>query len=328
MNFNTTNPLIALLAGMASFLSPCVFPLIPSYLSFVSGVSFDELKDKEVKKRLGIFFQTLFFVAGFSIIFILLGVLSTGIGSFLSRNSLLVNIVSGAVIILFGLHFIFDFIKILNFEKRFSVEKLPSGKIGALLLGLAFGAGWTPCIGPFLGSILFLASASGKMVEGVFLLFCYSLGLGIPFLLAGLFFSVFFKYFQKIKPHLKTIRIIGGIFLVIVGVLILLGRFSEINSWFFRIANTLESMRQKDPGSVRLLFGSLFGAPALLILVFYILRIIKVLRGKTGERENLKLVYPVRLVFLAVFAVLAALALSGTVDFATLIYGWQSYQGI
>ncbi|MBN1411213.1 MAG: sulfite exporter TauE/SafE family protein [Spirochaetales bacterium] len=320
----TPNPVIAFFAGLASFLSPCIFPLIPSYLSFVSGVSFDELKAEDLKKRFNIFIQTLLFVAGFTVVFMLFGVLTSGIGAILPRNSIVVNVISGAIIIVFGLHFIFDFLKFLNIEKKFSTKKMPTGKIGAFLLGIAFGAGWTPCTGPFLGSIITLASISGEVAEGFFLLACYSLGLGIPFLLAGLFFSIFFKYMQRIKPHLKKIKIAGGIFLVLIGVLILVDRLNIINEFIFQFSNTLQSINLRDPWINRLIFGVFFGIFAVLILAFYIIRILK--SGKTEEGTYIigSLIRPVRMAFLLFFLVLSILSFTGVLDFASLIYSWAN----
>ncbi len=179
--------LAALSAGLLSFLSPCVLPLVPSYLAFITGVSIEELSSQEnvrqVRKK--VILSALFFVFGFSIIFIALGASATFIGKFLSQNIRWVEIIGGLFIILMGLHFAGILrLRFLDRERAVHLEKKPLGLLGTLVVGLAFGAGWTPCVGPILGSILMLAATTQSVVKGVVLLAFYSAGLGLPFLVA------------------------------------------------------------------------------------------------------------------------------------------------
>ena len=208
---------LAFAAGVLSFLSPCVLPLIPSYLSLVAGTSFEELADSRVPRSRA-FVNTLFFVVGFSAVFIVFGAFFTTAFGLLSGIGKYINIGAGLIIILLGINFIFDFWKALSTEKRFQFKGKPTGKGGSLLFGAAFGAGWSPCIGPILGSILLMAGTTGKLTDGLVLLSAYSLGLGIPFLLAGAFFSAAVKQLVKLRPYMKTIKTVSGAFLIFIGV--------------------------------------------------------------------------------------------------------------
>ena len=225
--------LVALSAGLLSFLSPCVLPLIPSYIAFITGVSIEELSQKDnlrqVRKK--VILSSLFFILGFSIIFITLGASVTFIGKFLSKNIRWVEIIGGIFIILMGLHFAGIFrIRFLDRERAIHLQKKPFGLLGTLLVGMAFGAGWTPCVGPILGSILTLAATTQSMAKGIILLAVYSAGLGIPFLLAGLIIHKFFEYFKSIRKYFKAIEIGGGILLIIVGAALLAGYFSRLTA--------------------------------------------------------------------------------------------------
>ena len=223
---------IAFLGGLISFVSPCVLPLIPGYLSFISGVSIEEMKDKDEKskvlKRISV--NSIFFILGFSLVFILLGASSTFLGNFLSANKYtLFNRIAGAIVILFGLHLIGVFkISFLNYEKRVHVQKKSLGVLGSFLVGFAFAFGWTPCVGPILAPILGIAATKESLSQGILLLAFYSLGLGIPFFLAGIGFNTFLRVFHKIKRYFNIIEIVSGIFLVIVGVLIFFNSFSSL----------------------------------------------------------------------------------------------------
>ena len=198
--------LMAFGAGLLSFLSPCVLPLIPGYLSFISGRSSQEIHSGEAKA--GIFFRTLFFVAGFSTVFIGLGLLFSGGGMlFAGRATRIITSVAGGIIVLFGLNMIFDIIKVLNREVRAHVSTKPAGAAGSFVVGMAFGAGWTPCIGPILASILLVASRSGRAPEAAILLGSYSAGLAAPFLLAGLFFERMSPIMNWFKKRGKEVRI-------------------------------------------------------------------------------------------------------------------------
>ncbi|MBI5375436.1 MAG: cytochrome c biogenesis protein CcdA [Candidatus Schekmanbacteria bacterium] len=224
---NTT----AFVAGILSFVSPCVLPLVPAYISFVSGMIAGN--GDEPEKRRGTtwitFINSLAFVAGFSIVFVILGASATFLGSFLGSKVTLVSQIAGAIIVIFGLHTMGVFrIKALDIEKRFNIGKKRVGVLGSLLVGFAFAFGWTPCIGPVLGAILALASAQDSVKEGMVLLSFYSAGLGIPFLLTSLGINQFFRFFGKVKKHFRTIEIVAGVFLVVVGLLIMTNNFQKL----------------------------------------------------------------------------------------------------
>jgi len=225
---------IALSAGFISFLSPCILPLIPSYMAFITGISLEELSHEKNLKRVRkiVIINSLLFILGFSIIFIALGASATFIGKFLSRNIRWFEIVGGCVVILLGLHFIGIFrLKFLNREKKIHLKDKPLGFIGTVLVGMAFGAGWTPCVGPILGAILTMAATTQNIFKGMVLLAFYSVGLGLPFLISGLIIHKFFEYFKAVRKYFKVITAVGGILLVILGVLLITGYFSSISSY-------------------------------------------------------------------------------------------------
>lgn len=225
---------IALSAGFISFLSPCILPLIPSYMAFITGISLEELSHEKNLKRVRkiVIINSLLFILGFSIIFITLGASATFIGKFLSRNIRWFEIVGGCVVILLGLHFIGIFrLKFLNREKKIHLKDKPLGFIGTVLVGMAFGAGWTPCVGPILGAILTMAATTQNIFKGMVLLAFYSVGLGLPFLISGLIIHKFFEYFKAVRKYFKVITAVGGILLVILGVLLITGYFSSISSY-------------------------------------------------------------------------------------------------
>lgn len=225
---------IALSAGFISFLSPCILPLIPSYMAFITGISLEELSHEKNLKRVRkiVIINSLLFILGFSIIFITLGASATFIGKFLSRNIRWFEIVGGCVVILLGLHFVGIFrLKFLNREKKIHLKDKPLGFIGTVLVGMAFGAGWTPCVGPILGAILTMAATTQNIFKGMVLLAFYSVGLGLPFLISGLIIHKFFEYFKAVRKHFKVITAVGGILLIILGVLLITGYFSSISSY-------------------------------------------------------------------------------------------------
>lgn len=225
--------LAALTAGFISFISPCVLPVVPAYLSFVSGLSIDEMKgasaDRTLKARMLI--NCLAFIAGFSTVFIALGASATVIGDFLNRNMQLLARIGGVVIVIFGLHTLGLFkIPFLNYEKRFHQQTKTSGPLGSFVVGLAFAFGWTPCIGPILGAILGIASQADRVGEGIMLLAAYSLGLGVPFLLAGLSVERFFAVSSGVKRRFALIEKISGGFLIVVGVMIFFNLFGWLST--------------------------------------------------------------------------------------------------
>lgn len=222
----------AFVAGVVSFLSPCVLPLVPGYLSFISGVSLDELKSEERKADLSrvILLNTAAFVVGFSLIFISLGASASYLGGLLQSNQIWLRRVAGAIVVVFGLHLVgLVKIKWLYREKRFQGPDVARGPGGALLLGLAFGAGWTPCIGPILAGILALAATQETMWQGVVLLAVYSAGLGIPFLLTGWVTRYAIQALDRVKRFLWVVEVTGGVLLIAVGLMIFTNNF-----WLFQ----------------------------------------------------------------------------------------------
>jgi len=227
--------LVAFTAGLISFLSPCVLPLIPSYMAFITGISLEELSVHENQKkiRLTVVWNSLLFIGGFSSIFIAMGASATFLGTFLQENIRWFEIIGGSVVIILGLHFAGLFkLKFLERERKFHLKNKPLGFLGTFVVGMAFGAGWTPCVGPILGSILTLAATTQDVVKGIVLLVFYSLGLGIPFFLAGILLHKFFEYFKTIRKHFRIITAVGGILLIIVGVLLITGYFTAMFSYF------------------------------------------------------------------------------------------------
>ncbi|MDO8281947.1 MAG: cytochrome c biogenesis protein CcdA [Thermodesulfovibrionia bacterium] len=219
----------AFLGGILSFLSPCVLPLIPSYVSYITGISFEDFKagDKAHAKhiRLVTLINSSAFILGFSTVFVLLGVSSSFLGKYLAYYYDQIRIVGGTVIIFFGLY-VMGVIKLnfLSAEHRVHLKHKPRGYLGSVIVGLTFGAGWTPCIGPILGSILLVAGTSGSVMYGFKLLVVYSLGLAIPFLATSLAMSYFISHFSAIQKYMRVIMILSGLLLISFGILLLSDR--------------------------------------------------------------------------------------------------------
>lgn len=212
---------IAFGAGLLSFLSPCVLPLIPAYISFISGLSVDELKGTE-KPLAGILIGTVLFILGFSCVFVALGASATYLSSFMLVHTQILRLILGIIVIIFGLHLLGLFnLKFLQYEKKLHIRKRPMSILGAFPVGMAFGFGWTPCIGPILGAILGYAATKETVGQGILLLSAYSLGLGLPFLLTSIAIGSFLVFFSKINRYFKVISIISGILLIGVGILII-----------------------------------------------------------------------------------------------------------
>lgn len=233
---------VAFYAGVLSFFSPCVLPLIPSYLTYISGLSFRQLSDTHpgAKVRFVVMAHSLVFVLGFSLVFIALGALaglaSTSFQLYLREGLVWIQRVGGVLIFLFGVHLsgLFHFGVLLG-EHRVHLRTKPSGYAGTLIVGIAFAAGWTPCIGPILGAILAIAaSSSGGVERGVLLLVAYSVGLGLPFLVAGGLFHGFVNFFDRFKKHIRLVEIVTGLLLMLVGVLLFFDIFSRITSFLYR----------------------------------------------------------------------------------------------
>lgn len=224
----------AFLAGFLSFISPCILPLIPGYISFISGVSLEDIENKKGQSQNTIIISSLFFILGFSLIFILLGATATFLGNFLLKKAFVLRKVAGIIIILFGIHMSGLYrIKFLDYEKRVYTNSRPVNNIvGPFLMGLAFAFGWTPCVGPILSAILVYASTQDTVYQGILLLTLYSAGLGIPFLLTALAINKFYLFSNKIKKNFKIIEIVGGILLMLIGGLILTDNLQRIVNCF------------------------------------------------------------------------------------------------
>jgi cytochrome c-type biogenesis protein len=231
LNQNVTL-LAAFAAGFLSFVSPCVLPLIPGYISFVSGVSMEDMRGESTVRttsRTRVFLTSLAFVIGFSLVFIALGASATAIGKFMFARLPLLSKLAGVILIIFGLHTMGVFrLAFLDNEKRVQTQRKPAGPLGAMLVGVAFAFGWTPCIGPILGGILAIAGSKNSVWEGVALLAVYSLGLGIPFLITSLAINQFFGAVKKIRKYYHAIELTSGALLVVIGLLIITGQLTII----------------------------------------------------------------------------------------------------
>jgi len=231
----------AFVAGVLSFISPCVLPLIPGYLSFISGVSLEEMRGAgAVAGDLGmsaaakrqVLITSLFFILGFSLVFVSLGASATFLGQFLMERLTLFGKIAGVLLIIFGLHTMGVFkIGFLLQEKRVQTNAKPAGMLGAMVVGISFAFGWTPCIGPILSAILLVAAQQDSVGQGILLLSVYSLGLAIPFLLTALAINQFFIAFKKIRRYYHAIEIVSGLLMIVIGVLIFTNRFTIIAQW-------------------------------------------------------------------------------------------------
>jgi cytochrome c-type biogenesis protein len=208
----------ALLAGLLSFFSPCILPLIPAYFTFITGFSLDELTGSDIGIRKKVVLSTFAYVLGFSFVFILMGASASFLGSFIQFYSDAIRIVGGILIIFLGIH-LTGWLRFnaLEFEKRVHLDKKPIHFMGTFLVGMAFGAGWSPCIGPLLGSILIIAGSKETVYEGIALLSVYSFGLAIPFVVMSFFINAMLSFLKKAKRALKYFNRIAGILLILVG---------------------------------------------------------------------------------------------------------------
>jgi cytochrome c-type biogenesis protein len=232
-------------AGLLSFISPCVLPLIPGYLSYISGLSLDEMRGVPVSGggaavavarpagvRRQVVLSSLAFIVGFSLVFVSLGAAASAIGQFLLERQTFFNRIAGAVIVIFGLHTMGVLrIEWLYQEKRLHTSRKPAGFFGAGLVGVAFAFGWTPCIGPILAGILGLAGSQETVAKGVRMLAVYSLGLGVPFLATALMIDRFFSAMGRIRRHYHKIEVVSGVLLVAIGLLIFTNKFTVIAQW-------------------------------------------------------------------------------------------------
>ena len=224
------------LAGLLSFLSPCVLPIVPGYLCFLAGTSLDKIASGEdASKERNVFYFALSFVFGFSTVFILLGASATLLSGLIYEYLDILRVVGGIIIIIFGIHFM-QIIQLpfLNKDTRYQIESYRPGIVGSYVIGLSFAFGWTPCIGPILGSVLSIAASSETVTYGIVLLMLYSAGLGIPFLLAAYAINGFMRFLSKIRNYIRAIEIFTGVLLVIFGILILTNRIQELAFFFIK----------------------------------------------------------------------------------------------
>ena len=225
---------IAFTAGLLSFVSPCVLPLVPSYVSYITGMSLNELTSDEEARRVRIITlqNSLLFILGFSLVFIAFGASATFIGHVVLTNQVIIRKVGGILIVFFGL-VIMGVLKVpfLMSYKQYQFSKKPAGAIGTVLIGVAFAAAWTPCVGPILGTILLYASTSQSMLDGVLLLTVYSAGLGLPLLITSLAINSFLVSFKRFRNYLWVVSVVSGLFLIAIGIMVFTNSFSLLTAW-------------------------------------------------------------------------------------------------
>ncbi len=220
-------------AGVLSFLSPCVLPLVPPYLTYMGGASFEQLRSDDRGLHARVVLTSLFFILGFSVVFVTLGATATAFGQQFRQALPILTPLAGILIIAMGLHFLGVFrIALLDRQMRHNGPSVATGPAGGFLLGLAFAIGWTPCIGPILAAVLSVAANENSALQGATLLGIYSLGLGVPFLLAGIAIGPFLSFFTRFKRNLGLVEKIVGALLVITGLLFLTGNFTRLSYWF------------------------------------------------------------------------------------------------
>jgi cytochrome c-type biogenesis protein len=225
-------PIAAFVAGLISFLSPCVLPLVPGYVSLISGAGVDELKAAQGQLMRRVMVNSIGFILGFSVVFVTLGAISTEIGQVAAQYKHTLSIVAGVVIIIFGLHLTGIFkIKALYTDARLHNVKGSSTPVGAFVIGFAFAFGWTPCLGPILTVLLTLASEQDTLVKGIALLAVYSLGLAVPFLMTSLLMERFLKFYSRFRSRMHVLEVASGGLMIALGVLLVIGRFTLISSW-------------------------------------------------------------------------------------------------
>ena len=224
----------ALLAGLLSFVSPCVLPIVPPYLAYLAGLSFDQVRERGTEPAVArqIMLASLAFVAGFTTVFVALGATASLVGQVIAQWFDVLSVVAGIIIIIMGLHFLGVFrLSLLYREARVNVAQKPAGPLGAYVIGLAFAFGWTPCVGPVLAAILFVAGSQDTALRGAGLLATYSIGIGVPFLLAAAFATRFLAFAARMRRHMATVEKIMGGALVFTGILFVTGQMATISYW-------------------------------------------------------------------------------------------------
>ena len=231
------NVFVAFAAGVFSFLSPCVLPLIPSYLSFVSGVSLDEMRGEQgrLRVRSRVVLNSLAFIVGFSLVFVSLGASASFLGGLFLNYRNTIRILGGVFVLLVGLYLVGVF-KIVALERylQFDLKDKPAGYLGSVLVGITFAVAWTPCVGPILGATLALASTAGEVSRGTLLLSSYAAGLALPFFLSALAINSFLRFSQQLRPYIQAIHIGGGLLLIIVGILLITDYMTLLNAYALR----------------------------------------------------------------------------------------------
>ncbi len=236
---------IAFIGGILTFISPCILPLVPIYIAYITGISAQELKENKSQNR-KIFFNSLLFVLGFTVVFIVLAILLFIFSISLGSMRIWLSRIGGLIIVIFGLHLtgIFN-LKFLNFQLKPQIEKKESSFFTSFLMGIAFGSGWTPCVGPILSGILLLSTQSSKLLISILQLITYSIGIGIPFIITGIFLNRMLFLINFFKMHAKKIEIISGVFLIILGITVsfnLMGIFANFFAKVFSFLLNIENI--------------------------------------------------------------------------------------
>ena len=229
--------LVAFSAGLFSFLSPCVLPLFPSYLSFITGMSMDRLtREVDAGTRTRVLLHSLAFIAGFTAVFVSLGASFSAAGQLLLDYRDWIRIAGGALIVIFGLYIAGVLrVGIFGRTQQLQIQSKPAGFVGSFAVGLTFAIGWTPCVGPILGSILTLASSEKTVRQGIALLLAYSAGLGVPFLISSIALGGFLRFFKRYRPLIPVVERVAGVLLIAVGVLVLTNYYTALNAWALSI---------------------------------------------------------------------------------------------
>lgn len=311
------NIFAAFVAGLLSFLSPCVLPLIPSYLAMLAGTTVSGIRDAEAAGRRRVLFRSVAFVAGFTLVFILLGLAFSRATSLIGGTSRTVAIVAGVAVVFLGLNVAFDFVKMLNIERRIHLTRRPDGMASALLFGAAFAAGWSPCVGPMLASILFLAGSGSSLDAGI-LLGAYSLGLALPFLAAGAFFGKLEGVFVFFKKRMRAIKLASGALLVAIGLSMLVGDFRLLPGRFAKWGYSLEGLTGTEAVIAKWVFVAVYGAIA--VVAAFLGRKAVLSAGATKKGFAI--------IFAVTFGALAILEAMGILDSAGLVAAWLRFQGI
>jgi cytochrome c-type biogenesis protein len=233
---SSVSPIAAFFAGVLSFLSPCVLPLVPGYVSLISGASVEELQSKDRKLLNTLLLHSLMFILGFTVVFVALGAVATGVGQLARAYKKELTLIAGIIVIIFGLHLTGILkIKALYADKRLHSVKGGKSPIGAFLVGFAFAFGWTPCIGPILTPILGMAGNADTVTKGILLLWVYSLGLAVPFLVTSLLLDRFMEFYGGFRRHLHKVEVVSGVLLMVIGVLFVTHRFTILSGWLNKV---------------------------------------------------------------------------------------------